>query len=115
MRRLQFRAIEAAFAHMPRYQRVAPHDLGNLFLLDFLAHFAMDGINHWGGAYYRAARIYAAGLHSVVVNLREHACAMLVNGARHTPVTGNNLRIESVNKLLIGPVAGMNRLFFRDD
>src|SRR5579859_3907920 len=50
-----------------------------------------------------------------MIDLREYARAVFVNGARHAAIAGDYTRVEAVNELLIGPVAGMNRLLLGDD
>src|SRR6266567_4269421 len=110
--------LGAAFACLAReggYEGIAAHDLGDLFRLKLFAHLAMDGVRQWRWSKDGAARIDAAGLHAVVVDLREHAGTVFVNCAGHTPVSGNHVGIKTMDQFLISPIARVDRLLLCND
>src|SRR5579885_3770063 len=96
MRRLEFCTIEPSFAHVSCYKCVAAHDFGNLFRLQLLAHLAVNRIDQRRWPDNGTTRIDAAGLHAIVVDLREHARAVIMNRARHVPVMGNDMGVEAM-------------------
>src|SRR3954447_9092211 len=102
MRGLEFSSVKAAFTHMSSDERVAAHNLSDLFWLDLFTHFAVNGVDHVRGTQDWPPRINAAGLQPVVIDLGEHACLVLMDGTCHTPIMRDDLGIKAMDKRLIG-------------
>ena len=112
---LQFDAVEPTLCAVLGDHRVAGDDLVDLGLVDRFGHLAEQRVGHCRRCPHRHARVHAAGLTSVVVDLGEDGHAVPVNGIGDGSVAGDDVAVEPVDELLVGPVGRVCAVLLGDD
>jgi len=115
VRALELDAVEPALRAALGHVGVAGHDRRDLPVVHRLRDLAEERVGDRRGRPHRQARVHRRRLAAVVVDLGEDRRAVAVHGLGDAPVARQDVGVEAVDELLVGPVGGVGRVLLGDD
>ncbi len=112
---LQLHAVEPALANVHGRPGEVLGDLADVLDLHGLGRLPVEHVRDGRGRPHRQAGEAAAALLAVVVELGEDAGVVPVDFPGELLVAGDDLRMEGLDQVLVGPVGGVHRLLLGDD